>query len=267
MLVINEHNVQVHIDDGDVLIFDRPCTSMDPLSAVICIGAKLSTISAWDHVGIVVRGHDGNLNVLEANMSGVTIRPLNDRIKKSKSNKIAVRKLYGAKPPEFSDKLTTLAYSVVGKSYNSSMKDFINALYTSYADYSSYKTLSHIKYISNTLNQLQIELQSINEIHYPLHYHIILHRISDMANNKTYLLDKSKTLLNNSNSKEVYARETYFCSHLVASVYHHLGVIDNIRMQHTYIPAEFSSSSVTQGVILGRGYAFSPDIVFNPKGN
>eukprot|EP00166_Cyanidium_caldarium_P004658 ctg_5047.g594 len=67
--------------------------AMAPLGAAICGVSKALSNSRWDHVGVVVRKDDGNLYLLEANLSGVTLRPLEERLRRSRSNEIALRRL------------------------------------------------------------------------------------------------------------------------------------------------------------------------------
>jgi hypothetical protein len=63
------------------------------------------------------------LGLLEINLGGVTVRPLRDRLLRSKSLKIAVRKL--VKPPHVSQKinevLRVLSEKLITKKYNGNL--------------------------------------------------------------------------------------------------------------------------------------------------
>lgn len=67
---------------------------MSIAGAALCLFAKTFSNSAWDHVGMVIRHPDtGELLFFEADFGGVKLRSLSERIKRSKSNEIAFRKL------------------------------------------------------------------------------------------------------------------------------------------------------------------------------
>ena len=67
---------------------------MDSVSAAICFSAKSLSFSPYDHVGLVVLHPDsGEPFFLEANAGGVTLRPLYERLKRSKASQLAVRRL------------------------------------------------------------------------------------------------------------------------------------------------------------------------------
>ncbi|EAN76896.1 hypothetical protein, conserved [Trypanosoma brucei brucei TREU927] len=97
---------------GDVLLMDRNCWEMrHPLGIAICLLSK--TESRYDHVAMVVKLNDGEVErgrergiinpkdpsspsgtyVAEANLSGFSLRPLENRVARSSSKHIAVRPL------------------------------------------------------------------------------------------------------------------------------------------------------------------------------
>jgi hypothetical protein len=123
----------VRVDPGDVILFSRKCTTMDPISASICLGAKWGTLSEWDHVGIVTRNCEGELEIVEANIGGITRRPLDKRLVRTRANKIAIRKIHGPKPVDFEEKLDGVIDRYLDKSYNSSFLDMSRAWYSSYS--------------------------------------------------------------------------------------------------------------------------------------
>ena len=143
----------VKIEEGDLILFSRKCSSMDFLSASICFGAKIGTISEWDHVGLVIKsqrkqGNEGKegkegeeeeiLEILEANLGGITRRPLKKRLLQTRANKIGIRKIYGRKSKDFNQKLNEIVSSYVDKGYNSSFIDMTKAWYNSYYGQSNF---------------------------------------------------------------------------------------------------------------------------------
>eukprot|EP01040_Poterioochromonas_malhamensis_P021264 gene21264-25615_t len=88
-------SVELDIECGDIVLFSRNCYRMPPLPAAICVSAKMSSWTVWDHVGIVVEHPDSHeLLLLEANVQGITIYPLIDRLRRTSSTAVAVRKLH-----------------------------------------------------------------------------------------------------------------------------------------------------------------------------
>ena len=105
----------------------------------ICLSAKIATFSNYDHIGIVVEESNGELSLLEANISGVTKRPLKERLLRSSSHSFAIRHLIGPKTDEFKAKLLEIANQLVGKKYNSSFTDMTYGLLTGYLDHGALK--------------------------------------------------------------------------------------------------------------------------------
>lgn len=44
--------MKIDIECGDIILFSRPCMSMDLSSAFVCLGAKIVAFNEIDHVGI-----------------------------------------------------------------------------------------------------------------------------------------------------------------------------------------------------------------------
>ena len=108
------------------------------LAATLCIGAKISGLTSWDHVGLVVECTDqqheyfGQLMFLEANISGITCRLLKDRIHKTSSKKIAIRKLYNNKNDklsltQFKQFLWQQTQKYITCNYNKSFSNYVGA--------------------------------------------------------------------------------------------------------------------------------------------
>ena len=127
----------VTIDDGDVLLFSRRCLSMPYIPAFICAGAKVAAWTPYDHIGVVTRSRaTGQLQLLEANMGGVTAYALQERLTRSKALAFAVRKLVatGDREPDMSTArfgIQRRAAELVGRPYNPSFLDMTWALLAS----------------------------------------------------------------------------------------------------------------------------------------
>lgn len=92
--------------------------SMPPAGALLCIVSKLFSNSAWDHVGVVVRHPaTGELLFLEADFGGVKLRSLEERVRRSKSNEIAIRKLSVVRSSSMREKFYAFAQEMLGRPY------------------------------------------------------------------------------------------------------------------------------------------------------
>ena len=123
------------IDDGDVVLFSRRCLSMPFVPAFICASAKLTAWTPYDHIGVVTRDPStGRLQLLEANMGGVTAHALHERLVRSKALAFAVRKLVATGSGGGRDVSTArrdiqaCAREIVGRPYNPSFLDMTRAL-------------------------------------------------------------------------------------------------------------------------------------------
>lgn len=98
--------MKIDIECGDIILFSRPCLNMNFIPAAICIAAKQSACTSFDHIGIVVEAPSNNNNVdkndatgrgdlylLEANMRGVTCRLLKDVLERTSSVHYSIRYL------------------------------------------------------------------------------------------------------------------------------------------------------------------------------
>ena len=165
--------MNVEIECGDLLIFSRPCLNMDPTSAVICLASKQTSFSPYDHVGIVVESFQeegnqiyppGTLYLLEANMGGVTLHKLDERLLRTKSTTIAARKLIGPKPDSFKELLWEEALRVSSKKYNPSFLSMTGALLWSYAAHglSHSAAISVVTRLERTMREIEREVQVIS---------------------------------------------------------------------------------------------------------
>jgi len=113
---------------GDVLIFNRPCGPMFSKSLVggsICALAKATSGSRFDHVGVVVvdPSEPERPRLLESNMpGGVRVTDFCDRVTRSSSTDISLRRLEGVVPsPEDEEGVRELVSALDGKPYDGNM--------------------------------------------------------------------------------------------------------------------------------------------------
>jgi hypothetical protein len=140
---------------------------MPPLASCICIAAKVSALNQYDHIGLVVEctEHDdekykyGELYLLEANIGGVTMYPLQERIGKSKARQIAIRTLKENSNHNITIdtriKLWEISKNAVGSKYDSSIINMFIALLTSYTSHGINSKLNRLKEIDDTIEILE----------------------------------------------------------------------------------------------------------------
>lgn len=114
----NSFSLPPGLDSGDVVLFNRRCTSMPFTGAALCVVAKLFSNSQWDHVGVIIRHPaTGELLFLEADFGGVKLRPLETRVQRSKSNEIAVRRLSVLRTASMRENFYAFAQEMLGRPY------------------------------------------------------------------------------------------------------------------------------------------------------
>ncbi|BAM83499.1 similar to mitochondrial calcium-dependent solute carrier [Cyanidioschyzon merolae strain 10D] len=230
------------LDAGDIVLFNRRCLAMAPLGALICAVAKAMSNSRWDHVGIVVRKEDGSLHLLEANLSGVTLRPLDERIRRSRSNEIAFRRLSIIRTERFRTELLHFAEQVLETPY----KNDLGAMLVSVihpADMQERERL-HALLVSRRAQRMEVERE--------------LREAALTAFQRNSLLEQRRILLQSEEKiEEVLRRELaatkggffegsndlsrVFCSELVAAAYQRLGLLSSFPPADSYVPKDFST--------------------------
>ncbi|KAK4531336.1 hypothetical protein CCYA_CCYA07G2193 [Cyanidiococcus yangmingshanensis] len=230
------------LDAGDIVLFNRRCLAMAPLGALICAVAKAMSNSRWDHVGIVVRKEDGSLHLLEANLSGVTLRPLDERIRRSRSNEIAFRRLSIVRTDRFRRELEHFAEQVLETPY----KNDFGAMLVSVihpADMQERERL-HALLVSRHAQRMEVERE--------------LREAALTAFQRNSLMEQRRLLLQSEEKiEEVLRRELaaakggyfegsndlsrVFCSELVAAAYQRLGLLSSFPPADSYVPKDFST--------------------------
>ena len=228
----NETSLEVTVQSGDLILFDRPCITMDVTSATICYLAKASVASNWDHVGVVVENESSELYLLEANVNGVTCRPLIDRLRRSRSQKIAIRKLYSSNDKilnEVRENLWVFAQYSSNKRYNSSPKEMSFATLKSYANHGTNNQFYKRSETNYKISSIKSEMETLDES--TVIFNLLKFRLSQLEKD---LMATEKQLCISDNDDGSKHNEKYFCSQLVASIYSTNDIIHTTALRNRY---------------------------------
>ena len=252
--------MELSVSAGDLVLFSRPCVSMDLGSSLICLGAKLFSGSSIDHVGIVVRDPTtSELLLLEANAKGVSLRSLVTRIMRSKSRIISIRKLFRKKANSqdevvFQQRLWSLAQRYIHYGYNGSVETNAQAVVRSHLHHILHQPHQDRNRLTYTLNLLQREAAYANETLLPL----MQLRCQQLQHQLAAFEQEDRTAF-----ASIDALQRTNCSQLVAQIYTELGVLTPTREVLHYIPADLSSLNSTHTLHLEDEYALSPNLTFD----
>lgn len=232
------------------MLFDRPCHSLGMYGGILCSFAKLSTKSRWDHIGIVVHS-GGNLEVLEASLNGVKTYSLRERIQKSRSKYIALRKL--ELPPEqqfwfrrqAEQNLQAFTASMLGTPYEDNVMNFLRAIWDTASEQKAVE-------VSVSLARLAHEIKSYAEE---------LERSSGLHDKKRELeQDLARFRAQSKMSTNAEDLSAVFCSELVAAAYKSMGLLPaSYPPSAEYTPADFGERR-DDSLPLMHGARLSPEI-------
>ncbi len=281
------------LDSGDIVLFNRRCFSMPVCGAALCGLAKVFSNSAWDHVGMVIREpRTGELLFLEADFGGVKLRNLAERVKRSQSKEIAIRKLALPRTDALRKVLHEFATDICGTPYDSSPhwvvrrmtdqklkkeREHYHALYT--------MKLHRLKDIDYELKNavlnpssrgylLDLRKKAEDEIK---HVTAEIAMLQNMGQKKSERGSKSsspavvvqlsdETLAGNGMPTAVMYGEysedlsSVFCSELVAAAYQRIGLLHAYPPAETYNPFHFSSEDDRLLLSLKNGAALDDEI-------
>jgi cAMP-dependent protein kinase regulator len=254
------------LDSGDVVLFNRRCMSMSPQGAALCAVAKLLSNSRWDHVGIVVRHPTSkDLLFLEADFGGVKLRSLTERVRRSKSNEIAVRKLSIVRTDAMRAKLYAFASRMLGRPYEIGTADFLMARVAD--PYSkSDRDRRHALLVEKraAVHEIDRELRSVTLT--PTSRRVlsverarVVKLIADLESALIQELGAPNSAVQNAASKDDLSR--VFCSELVAAAYQDIGLLDSYPLAGGYNPKDFSSEQMNPpGLHLLKGARLSREL-------
>ena len=198
-------------------------------------------------------------------MGGVTLRPLRERIQKSKSFAIAVRKLVTINSNErenLNKLLWRLAERRTSMQYNTSGSDMILGMLESYVSHSksNFRSKIYHNHLLQSIDMLRVTLENHLLPSSTLLKVLIKHRLKQLDDE---LLSLESKLTSNPPSDNSNILGKYFCSQLVAELLVESSVLSGERRSHSFIPADFSSSSALETMAMG-DHIYSPDLVLQP---
>ncbi|CAI5709825.1 unnamed protein product [Hyaloperonospora brassicae] len=259
------------IDTGDVVLFDRKCSSMGIYGGAICAGAKLFGQTQWDHNGVIVRvpslapdarpeSLEDQLFVLEAALTGVKLRPLVARVRRSRGHDVAVRKLQIARTRAFQDMAVDFALSVVNAPYEDKLARLFNAGVSVPTRIARERLFAALVASKKELSRLDVELahrdkMSVFEKEALLQERAAVHARYERLGAE--LRSKERSVFEN--AVEVQATKM-FCSQLVARFYQHVGLLLPYPSANSYLPKHFSARDGGEFVKLQQGASFLPEI-------
>lgn len=238
-----QDNLPKALDSGDIVLFNRRCMSMQPLGAAVCGVAKLFSNSKWDHVGVVVKHPDtGELLFLEADFGGVKLRSLKERVKRSKSNEIAVRRLSTVRNETMRSELYAFAQEMLGTPYEMGTTQLISSVIDPMAKQqrerlhalllSKRAQISAIDHELNTAALTAFQRRSLQ---------------SERKRVEVNMKVIQNTLLDELKDRDADPFESkddlsqVFCSELVAAAYQRMGLLESYPPAAGYSPKDFSS--------------------------
>jgi uncharacterized protein YycO len=251
-----DHVQYLDLNTGDLILFSRPCLAMSPLGAAICACAKMVSQSHWDHVGVVIRAPDGQLLLLEAAFSGIHAYPLQERLRKSKSYHVAVRKLVvpSGKTQQELDKIALqFASDISGRPYESSFFTLVNTVLNPLAKSQRHRVHRLLQESKERIEQVRIELKQRQLT--PFQKEALKNeqqRLEKQIRVLTRKLDNLRRPILES-SEDL---SELFCSELVAALYQKMGVLAHFPPPNEYMPVHFSKEHsrylpFTSGATLG----------------
>jgi len=247
------------VDSGDIVLFNRRCTSMPPYGAAICIVAKFFSNSKWDHVGIVVRDPDSKqLFFLEADLGGVKLRKLSDRVTKSNSHDIAVRRLSAMRTDEFRRQLWNFAQQMTGRPYEtgSGLLQAAQAVFDPLTKQERERLHALLIEKKEQLTDIQRELD--NAVLTTYQRRVLLAERTRVTRNVEILSARLNEVIESERpvSTKRMRREDdlarVFCSELVAASYQRLKLLEPYPRADSYTPRDFCSDPAASLKLLDR---------------
>eukprot|EP00735_Rhodelphis_limneticus_P011010 TRINITY_DN4057_c0_g1::TRINITY_DN4057_c0_g1_i1::g.11841::m.11841 TRINITY_DN4057_c0_g1::TRINITY_DN4057_c0_g1_i1::g.11841 ORF type:complete len:297 (+),score=28.08,DUF830/PF05708.7/1.3e-07,DUF830/PF05708.7/0.36,Ribosomal_L36e/PF01158.13/0.26,Ribosomal_L36e/PF01158.13/5.2e+03,TFIIE-A_C-term/PF11521.3/8.3e+03,TFIIE-A_C-term/PF11521.3/0.36 TRINITY_DN4057_c0_g1_i1:242-1132(+) len=228
------------LDTGDILVFDRNCASFGPYGRLLCSFSKALPGEPWDHVALVVRVND-EPHVLEASFTGVKLRPFNERMNLSKSNRIMVRRLYADRDDAFRETTDNFVQEVVGKPYERNMLEMFRAAYVSPSEREHTVLMNELLYKKSELRTLELQAGSMSRSYSPDGASLPIEKLRkeiDSLEVKVHEAEKraKKDILGTNKEEDL---SSVFCSELVAAAYQRLGLLPHFPRSNEYLPTDF----------------------------
>ncbi|KAE8999091.1 hypothetical protein PF010_g14737 [Phytophthora fragariae] len=263
----------LRVDTGDVVLFDRKCSSMGLYGGAICVCAKFFGRTQWDHNGVVVRapslapaaaGPEDELFVLEAALTGVKLRPLVARVLLSRGHEVAVRKLQVERSPELQHKALQFAIGSLNAPYEDNPARFFNAGVSVPTRIARERIFAALVATKKELARLDAELAHRDKM--PAFERKALLQEHEAVNERYHALGaelrgRERSVFENAVVEGNQVKTTkMFCSQLVAGLYQHLGLLLPYPSANSYLPKHFSARDGGDFLKLQQGASFLPEI-------
>lgn len=272
----------LQVDSGDIVVFDRACTSMNLYGGAICVCAKFFGQTQWDHNGVVIRDRSQSetsaeaLYLLEATLTGVKMRPLVERLLRSKSNEVAVRQLQVARSSDFHDRAFAFANEVLDSPYEDRPRRMLNAgmmaprrlererLFDTLID--SKKELARLEIdLEHRRNMPDFERKALLKERDRVHeqYHTLVQQLSQTERS----MFENELVPDAAAELRAEAKKTHkmFCSQLAANLYQHLGLLLPYPSANSYLPKHFSGNDGGDYLKLQQDATFLPEVSLRAK--
>ncbi|KAL4094721.1 hypothetical protein PRIC1_010379 [Phytophthora ramorum] len=262
----------LRVDTGDVVLFDRKCSSMGLYGGAICVCAKFFGQTQWDHNGVVVRAPslaldakspEDELFLLEAALTGVKLRPLVARVLLSRGHEVAVRKLQVNRSPELQNKAVQFALSSLDAPYEDNPARFFNAGVSVPTRIARERIFAALVATKKELARLDTELahrdkMSVFERKALLQEREAVHERYQALGAE--LRGRERSVFENAVVEGEVKTTKMFCSQLVAGMYQHLGFLLPYPSANSYLPKHFSDRDGGDFLKLQQGATFLPEI-------
>ncbi|KAF4032403.1 Mitochondrial carrier protein [Phytophthora infestans] len=263
----------LRVDTGDVVLFDRKCSSMGLYGGAICVCAKFLGQTQWDHNGVVVRAPslapdakspEDELFLLEASLTGVKLRPLVARVLLSRGHEVAVRKLQVDRTPDLQNKALQFALGSLNAPYEDNPARFFNAGVSVPTRIARERIFAALVATKKELARLDTELAHRDKM--PVFEKKALLQERQAVNERYQALGaelrgRERSVFENAVVEGEAVKTTkMFCSQLVAGMYQHLGFLLPYPSANSYLPKHFSDRDGGDFLKLQQGASFLPDI-------
>lgn len=264
------------LDSGDIVLFNRRCTSMSPSGAVLCFVAKVFSNSIWDHVGVVIRDpRTGELLFLEADFGGVKLRSLEERVRRSKSNEIAVRKLSVVRSSSMREGFYAFAQEMRGRPYEIGAGPVMVRVTDPLAKKERERLAALLIDKRAQVDEINTELKTaaLTTFQRRLLESERARVEDDWEKINTRLqkeLEVSSSIENYEQGRNAGGTDLsrVFCSELVAAAYQRVGLLESYPPAFHYTPKDLSSEQLNPpGVHLLKSARLSKEIFLRRKAN
>lgn len=266
------------LDSGDVVLFNRRCTSMSIKGAILCGVSKAFSNSQWDHVGVIIRHPGtGELLFLEADFGGVKLRSLHERVTRSKSNEISIRRLSVVRNTSMRERFYAFAQEMIGRPYEISTGSMFSRISDPLAKQEKERLnallldkRAQVEEITRELQSaalttfqrriLQSERDRVHDTCVQIQQRLAKEHDFYSAITATSEVDPHHPYSHTENLKEVDDLSRVFCSELVAASYQRAGLLGSYPPAFRYTPKDFSSQQThPPGLHLLKGARLSAE--------